>query len=39
MKVEIVNPKLLEFTFYENGEYFERKQLKGKFKEDRCFYS
>jgi len=39
MKVEIVNPKLLEFTFYKNGEYFERKQLKGKFKEDRCFYS
>ena len=39
VKVEIVNPKLLEFTFYENDEYFGMKRLKGKFKNDSCFYS
>jgi hypothetical protein len=39
VKVEIVNPKLLEFSFYKNGEYFGMKRLKGKFKNDSCFYS
>ena len=39
MKVEIVNPKLLECSFYRNGEYFRMEQLKGKFKKNGCFYT
>jgi len=39
VKVEIINMKLLEFKFYKNNEYFGMKRLKGKFKNDSCFYS
>ena len=39
VKVEILNPKLLEFSFYKSDEYFGMKRLKGKFKNDSCFYS
>ena len=39
VKVEIVNMKLLELKFYKNNEPFEKKRLKGKFKNNGCFYS
>ena len=38
VKVEIVNPKLLKFSFFENNEIIGAKQHKGKFQEDECFY-
>ena len=39
VKVEIVNPKLLKFSFLENNVIIGTKQLKGKFQEDECFYT
>ncbi len=39
VKVEIVNSKTLQFSFIKNNEIIGTKKLKGKFKEDECFYT
>jgi len=39
VKVEIVNPKSLKFSFLRNDEIIGTKLLKGKFKKDKCFYT
>ena len=39
MKVEIVNSKSLKFSFIKNDEIIGTKRLKGKFKENECFYT
>ena len=39
VKIEIVNPKKLRIIFIENYKNIGEKLLKGKFKEDECFYT
>ncbi len=39
VKVEIINSKELKFSFFRDDEIVGIKWLKGKFKEDECFYT
>ena len=39
VKIEIVSPKALKFSFFKNDENIGVRLLKGKFKDDECFYT